>query len=241
MALKHELSKMILWNEQNAPRSRQQAIGPSELGGLCDRRLAYRIAGIRPVNLGADPWPAIVGTSIHNWLEEAINRYQREVEDLGYLTELRVQPDPMVHGRSDVFHVPTGTVVDHKTTGTKGMRNAKKGIVSEGYRVQVQLYGLGHERAGRVVKQVALIFYPRSGWLNDAQVWVEPYNREVALDALARLYDLADRLIEMDVGNNPQRFQLIDATPGDDCVWCPFYLQERDHDIAADDKGCPGR
>lgn len=232
---------MILWNEQHAPRSRQRAIGPSELGDPCDRKLAYRIAGIRPINLGADPWPAIVGTSIHNWLEEAINKYQSSVEDLGYITELRVYPDPLVKGRSDVFHVPTATVVDHKTTGTDGMRKAKKGIIPEGYRVQVHLYGLGHERAGRAVRNVALVFYPRSGWLNDAQVWIEPYDRNVAEAALARLYSLANRLIEMDIGANPQRFQLIDASPGDACIWCPFYSQERDIDIAADDKGCPGR
>ena len=64
-ALKHELSQVILWNEHNAPRSLQRAIGPSELGDPCDRKLAYRIAGIEPVNFG-DPWPAIVGTSIHD-------------------------------------------------------------------------------------------------------------------------------------------------------------------------------
>lgn len=241
-ALKRELSQIILWNERESPRSKQQSIGPSELGDPCDRRLAYRIAGAPAVNLGADPWPAIVGTSVHDWLEKAVNRYQSQVEDLGYMTELRVYPDPMVRGRSDVFNVRTGTVVDHKTTGTNGMRKVRKGQIPQGYRVQIQIYGLGHRRAGREVKDVALIFYPRSGWLDDAYVWVEPYDEQVALDALARMHAIAERLLDLDIENNPKAYQLIDASPGDSCVWCPAYNKNLiDIDVAASDKGCPGR
>jgi len=240
MALKHELSQVILWNEHNAPRSLQRAIGPSELGDPCDRKLAYRIAGVEQVNFG-DPWPAIVGTSIHDWLERAINRYQSTVKDLGYLTECRVYPDPMVKGRSDLFHVPTGTVVDHKTSGADGMRKIRKGIIPDGYRTQVQVYGLGHRRAGREVKSVALIFYPRSGWLDDAYVWVEPYDEQVAVVALRRLYRIAYELLDYDIESNPHRFQLVEPTPGDACVWCPFYLRESDVDTPASERGCPGR
>lgn len=240
-ALKQELSKIILWNERDAPRSRQQAVGPSELGGECDRRLAYRIAGAKPVNTHSDPWPAIVGTSIHDWLERAVNRYQSQVGDLGYLTELRVYPDLLVKGRCDLFNTRTSMVIDHKTTGVDVMRKIRKGLIPMSYRIQVQIYGLGHERAGRQVKDVALIFYPRSGWLDDAYVWVEPYDRQVALDALARMYAIADKLIDLNVEENPQRYQLIDATPGDACVWCPFFSKDLAIDIAASDKGCPGR
>lgn len=242
LELKRELSKIVLWNERESPRSKQQAIGPSELGDPCDRRLAYRIAGATPVNLSTDPWPAIVGTSIHDWLEKAINKYQSSVEDLSYMTELRVYPDPMVKGRSDVFHVKTGTVVDHKTTGADGMRKVRKGVISQGYRVQINIYGLGHRRAGRDVKRVALAFYPRSGWLDDLYVHVEPYDEQIALDALARMYRLADELIDADIENNPHRFQNFEASPGDSCVWCPFYNKNLiDIDTPASGKGCPGR
>jgi hypothetical protein len=241
MALKHELSKIILWNEREAPRSRQVAVGPSELGTECDRRLAYRIAGAKPTNTETDPWPSIVGTSIHSWLDTAINKYQSVKGDLGYLTETRVYPDPLVKGRSDLFNTRTGTVIDHKTSGPDGMRKIRKGIIPHGYRVQIQVYGLGHERAGREVREVALVFYPRSGWLDDCYVWVEPYDRKVAQAALARMYELADKLMDLDIENNPHRYGLIPATPGDACVWCPFHSREKDMDVAADDKGCPGR
>lgn len=241
MALKHELSQMILWNEQTAPRSLQQAIGPSELGDACDRKLAYRIADVPPVNTAADPWPAIVGTSIHDWLERAVNRYQSSVKDLGYLTEIRVFPDPMVRGRSDLYHAPSGTIIDHKTTGTDVMRKVRKGEIPESYRTQVQVYGLGHRRAGRDVKNVALVFYPRSGWLDDAYIWLEPYDEAVAKRAIDRLYRIAYELLDHDIENNPHRFQLIEATPGDSCVWCPFYLRESFVDTPASERGCPGR
>lgn len=241
-ALKQELSEIILWNEQNSPRSKQIGVGPSELGDPCDRRLAYRLAGVPAVNIWADPWPAIVGTSIHAWLEHAINVYQETNGDRGWLTELRVHPDELVRGSSDVFNVRTATVVDHKTCGAHTMRKLHKGQPPpDGYVTQVQLYGLGHTRAGREVKKVALIFYPRSGWLDDAYVWIAPYDEEIALKALERMYRIADQLIDFDIERNPHRFQLIDSAPGDSCVWCDHFCKEKDPDAAADQNGCPGR
>jgi hypothetical protein len=148
----------------------------------------------------------------------------------------------MVQGRSDVFNTRTKTILDYKTTGADKMRKLHRGQPpSPGYITQVHLYGLGHERAGREVKNVALLFFPRSGWLDDAFVWHEPYNREVALDALQRMYRIGFQLMDMDIETNPHRFQLIDATPGDNCVWCPFFNKDLSIDIAASDKGCPGR
>jgi hypothetical protein len=241
-AIKHELSKIILWNEQNAPRSRQRTVGPSELGHACDRRLAYRIAGADAVNLNADPWPSIVGTSVHDWLERAVNRYQQTVEDLSYMTELRVYPDPMVKGRSDIFKLSSGTVLDWKTAGPDVMRKLKlHHDVPEGYKIQVQIYGLGHRRAGRTVNDVALVFLGRTGWLNDMYVWHAPYDEAVAMAALDRMYRIGLQLIELEIENNPHRYQLIDAAPGDSCVWCPFFNRDKDPDIAADQFGCPGR
>lgn len=240
-ALKAELSEIILWNEQTSPRSKQQALGPSELGDECDRRIAYRIAGATPVNIWSDPWPAIVGTAVHDWLERAVNRYQGEVKNLSYLTELRVYPDPLVRGRSDIYKDDEGLIVDWKTTGIDGMRKLHKGIIPEGYKRQVMIYGLGHKRAGRQVREVALVFLPRGGWLDDMFVWRAPYDEQVALDALARMYRIGDQLMAMDIENNPHRYQLVEATPGDSCVWCPFFNKEIDVDIAASDKGCPGR
>lgn len=240
-ALKEELTKIILWNEREAPRSRQRNVGPSELGGDCDRRLAYRLAGIRPINVSMDPWPAIVGTSIHDWLERAINKFQSQVTNLGYLTELGVEPDQLVRGRSDLFNVRTGTVIDHKSAGTDVMKKVRKGDIPHGYRVQINLYGLGHQRAGREVRKVALAFYPRSGWLNDMFVHIEPYDEQMAVDALARMYRIGEQCIDLDVEQFAHRFEQVAASPGDACVFCPYLNRAMHFDDSASDKGCPGR
>jgi len=132
-------------------------------------------------------------------------------------------------------------VIDYKTIGVDGMRKVRKGQINPAYRTQIQIYGLGHERAGREVAQVCLVFLSRSGWLDDAEVHMEPYNKQMALDALARLYRIADQLIDLQVEENPHRYQLIDASPGDDCIWCAHHNRDLDPEIAASEKGCPGR
>lgn len=53
----------------NHPRSLQRAIGPSEVGIECDRRLAYKLLG-HPERDGGDGWLPTVGTGVHSWLEE---------------------------------------------------------------------------------------------------------------------------------------------------------------------------
>lgn len=240
--IKQDLQNIILWHERSSPRSRQRSIGPSELGDPCDRRIAYRIAGVEPLNKHGDPWPAVVGTAVHSWLERAINRYQKQHGYQGWLTELRVSPDNMVHGHSDLFHEPSGTVVDFKTTNKETISKLHRGSPpSPGYITQINLYGLGHERAGRLVKNVSLVYYPRSGWLNDAFVWQDIYKPEIAHQALARMYQIGFRLLDLEIEKHPQLFSEIDATSGDNCVWCPMFSRDMDPTIKASDKGCPGR
>lgn len=240
--LKRDLQDIILWNERSSPRSRQRAIGPSEIGNPCDRRIAYKIAGTEPANTDGDPWPAIVGTAIHGWLEKAIGRYQREKGDQGWLTEARVRPDGMVAGSSDLFHLPTGTVVDWKTKNSDYIKKLHRGEPPEpGYIVQINLYGLGHERAGREVKNVALVYVARSGWLNDTFVWHAKYDREIALQALERLYKIGFQLLDLDIENRPDNFAQVTSSPGDNCVWCPMFNKDMDPRVSASALGCPGR
>lgn len=240
-ALKKRLTSIISWADANSPRSLQVAIGPSELGTSCQRRLAYRLAGWREVNEHMDPWPAIVGTAVHAWTGESVQKFMTRTGAHDWLIEVELHPDPLVTGHSDLYQISTGTVVDLKTCGVTALRHLQKHGPSHEYKVQVHTYGLGHQRAGRPVNSVALVFVPRAGWLRDMYVWSEPYDERVALTALGRMYDLAYRLIEMDVQRYPSRFSEITATPGDACVFCPFYNPTPDQSVTADHLGCPGR
>lgn len=238
--MRQELTDIFLWAERNSPRSKQMAPGPSEIGDPCDRRLGMKIAGLATVNERMDPWPAIVGTAIHSWSEKAVLAFQEATGSRNWLTEQVVELDPMIQGHSDLYHIPRSAVVDLKTAGTDAMKKIISGGPPEGYITQVQLYGMGYENSGVPVKEVALAFVPRNGWISQMRVYSWPYDRSLAEEALARMYRIANRLMELDILNQPQRWIELEATPGRNCAWCPFYSpREPDRGPGAD--GCGGR
>jgi hypothetical protein len=238
--IKRELTDVILFADATSERSQQLAVGPSELGDPCDRRLGYRLAGFDAIN-NTDPWPAIVGTAVHSWLEAAVTSYNAFTGTANYLTELTVHPNDLVIGHSDLYDVRREMVIDWKTVNTKNMAKFREEGPSDSYITQVNLYGLGQIRAGRPVKKVCLVCLPRAGWLGDAWVWVDDYDENIALEALDRMYALGATLLDLDVLNNPYRWAQVPATPSRLCGWCPFYRQGSLPDgKGADDDGCPG-
>jgi len=118
------------------------------------------------------------------------------------------------------------------------MTEIRKGYVSEQYIDQVMLYALGHVRAGRRVDRVALIFFPRAGYLSGSYVWSAPYDQAVAEAALEKVQKVAGGLIYYKVMDNPDNWEKIPATPSKDCSYCNWYKP----DVAsASDAGCPGK
>lgn len=239
--LKSQLIDIIKWADKNAARSQQKTIGPSEMGDPCDRRIGYRVAEVPEVNDRFDPWAAIVGTSIHSWLDEAISSYVLAHGSSSWLTETRVQISQIIGGRSDLFNVDEACVIDHKGAGPSVMKKTVKDGPGPGYVVQVQLYGYGYEQLGLEVKKVALAFYPRAGWLRDMYVWTADYDRNVALAAIDRVSRIASQVIELDALKEGHRWQQVPATPSDHCGFCPWYVSDREAEVGANGSGCPGR
>src|SRR6478609_6341757 len=66
-----ELRAVIVRHANEAPRTLQRHLGPSELGAVCDRMVAGKMAAIPSTNNVVDPWASIVGTALHSWLEKA--------------------------------------------------------------------------------------------------------------------------------------------------------------------------
>lgn len=242
LQLKRELIDMIKWADRNSPRSLQTAIGPSEVGDPCDRRVGYKIAEVPEVNETYDPWAAIVGTAIHSWMDDAIKAWMKAHNSTAYKTETPVVLDEFVKGRSDLFRID-GTVIDHKGAGPSVMRKVQKVGPPPGYVVQVQCYGYGYEQLGYTVKKVALAFYPRAGWLRDMYVWTADYDRDVAVRALARLSRIASEIVNLDIlkEGHGHRWEQIHAEPSDSCGFCPWYRSGRDLEVGATESGCPGR
>ena len=97
-----------------APRSQQVRLGPSEVGEICDRQVVGKLAGAHRTNNVSDPWPSIVGTSVHAWLAQAFDDDNARDKLLRWLTEVAVEPAPGLTGHADLYDASEQAVVDHK-------------------------------------------------------------------------------------------------------------------------------
>lgn len=235
--LKQQLLEMILYAESRSPRNHQPQIGPSELGEECDRKIAYRLAGIPEINTAFDPWPSTVGTAIHAWLDKACSLWNTD-RDERYMTEVTIPFDFGAVGHGDVF--TEGVVIDWKTAAKDGMSKVRRSGPSAVHRVQVHTYGYGYVGMGYKVERVALVYVPRSGWIKDMVVWSEPYDESVAVAARDRMFAIANTAMNLQVLSNPHRWEQIDATPSDVCGRCPWFNGMRTNEEGASDQGCPG-
>lgn len=177
----------------NQPRSLQKKIGPSEIGAPCARRLGYKLLDI-PEKDQAPNWKATMGTGAHMWLETAFDRNNLAVAENGierWLIETRVNVGEAagieITGSCDLYDRWTGTVIDHKTVGPTQLKKYRANGPGQQYRTQAHLYGRGWQRAGLPVTTVAVAFLPRNGDLDEAYLWHEPYDEQIAIDGLQRL------------------------------------------------------
>lgn len=241
--LKTTLIDVILWAQSEAmnPRGKQAMIGPSELGTVCDRRIGYRIAGVPKVNMDMDPWPMVVGTAVHTWLERAFTVWnEANTRTPEWLTETRLNLDQVIQGTSDLYSTEFRAVIDWKGAGPDVMKKVRRDGPPLGYQVQAQLYGYGFSLQGLPVEKVCLVFLPRAGWLKDMYVWCQDYDQMIATAAIDRMYAIAQNLINLDTSTYPNRWNEVPATPSNDCGWCPYYSPSSENEVATD-RGCPGR
>lgn len=211
-------------------RSAQTHLGPSEIGTPCDRKLALSLMRRESTRLGNDGWAAFVGTCGHAGLDQmylwhgaGTGRYLREVEV--------TFPSAFVpRGRLDLFDRMTKTVIDFKFMGSWSLDNLKANGPSQVYQVQIHTYGMGLSIQGEDVRRVAIVGCPRaSSSLDDMYVWEEPYNPQIARDALARVEKIGKAVWD---GVPPEQFDVAD-----DCKFCPFYRKS----AQTLEDGCNGR
>lgn len=207
------------------PRSLQKRIGPSEIGKPCDRWILHKLNGDGEPDRGP-AWKPAIGTAVHDqlerWFDEA-NRGGGEVEQTEWITEWQVTVGTIggtsITGHSDLFHVPTGTVIDHKIVGPKQLTKYRIHGPSEQYRVQAHLYGKGFTDDGGwgPCRTVAIAFLPRDGELQNAVFWSEPYNPHLAGEAMLR----ANRLnLMLQVVGIDAALQAAPLCDDQWCTWC---------------------
>lgn len=194
-AIADDLRAMVAEHEAAADRSQQRHLGPSQIGSPCTRCLARHILGCPVTRPYDDPWLRIIGTAVHAWLDEAAASWVVRHDHARYYPEMRVQPDADLlpsGGRCDLYDADRRTVIDHKVVGQATLRRVRAGGPGHAYRRQAHLYGLGYANAGHHVKSVAIAYWQRGGRLSDLHVWTEPYDRQIADDALDRYRTIRD-------------------------------------------------
>lgn len=236
-----ELDAVIEGHVAGQPRSQQKRIGPSEMGHPCDLRIGYRLLGHPQTNKNQPlPWKPWIGTRVHEGLEEvfahanmAQPNWSVDGEDR-YRLEERVAVGRVgqntITGVCDFFH--NGVVIDWKIVGANALRRYKTAQdPGEQYRTQVHLYGLGWENAGHTVTHVAIYFLPRDQEWKQRYIWAEPYDRQIALNAIER----ADAIAQLVNKGGTAALGLL-RRHGSYCQSCPWF-KANSKDLT---RGCPG-
>lgn len=238
LEIREDVIEMVRWADANTPRHLQKKIGCSEAGHPCDRRIGYRLANVGEGGYFTnDPWPAIVGTAVHSWMEDAVHRFQQAHGLDHWVTEQEVWPSPVVKGHTDLYDAKRHLVLDWKFPSPDNLRKMREDGPSQQYKTQVRLYGLGHLQAGRPVKRVGIVAMGRQGWLKDAYVWTEEFDRAVAEAAVDRVLRIGRFLLSRDLAV-PDTWQTLKAEPSRLCHWCPWFRRDVKE---ASQKGCPGK
>jgi hypothetical protein len=236
-----DLRQVIVRQASRQPRSRQQFLGPSELGSDCDRQVVGKMISAPVTNHIPDPWPSIVGTAVHAWLAE---KFQMENELNGtirWLTETRVSPDPQHPGTADLFDLLEAALVDWKILGPTSIDKVRSpGGPSRRYRVQLLLYALGFRNYGARVDRIALVALPRTAATLDAMyIWehpVDPVADNALIAEVLRVTGIR-RMIAAEILKGGMRLKDVPFTPDEDeCFYCPLYRRA----AVRDGVGCPG-
>jgi hypothetical protein len=203
------LEELIWSRAARAPRSLQRTPGPSSLGTVCDRQLAYTMAGTAPVNHGADPWASIVGTAVHAWMADLFTALDGGAGR--YLVEHAVSYRE-IGGTLDLFDRRRRLLIDWKTTKLARLAQIRRLGPPESHVIQSQVYAAGLAEAGERPERAALVYLPVDGRLRDLYVWSAPVTPAVADSALARAEAL-------------RAVAPAEATPAPSrlCPWCDHY------------------
>ena len=239
-----ELLELIAFDIENQERSLQKEIGPSEIGSKCGRKVLYGMLQTPKVNMIAPPkLKAYIGQGAHKMFERMLDRYNlAHFTDWGYQERFYIEEEIQVGeidgepltGHCDVYDRATCTVIDWKTSGPTLLKHYRANGPGPQYRAQAHLYGRGWSTyRGLPVDTVMLIFVPRQGELRDSVVWSEPYDEQVALDALERCDGLAMAARMLGADSALQMLPAIEDFCGD-CNWFA------PHRSMATTLGCPG-
>jgi hypothetical protein len=206
-------AELLLEGDKRRPRSKQQELGMSEVGG-CRRRAGYRLAGVAPTNPGGSV-QAVMGTAVH----DAVERVFREMQKAGLLPagdlvehEVRFAG---VLGHLDRYDSIRQRVKDTKTTSQRWLDHIILYGADLNHTWQGHLYGAALNQAGHPVREIVIDYLARDTG-KDHQV-VIPFDLKHVRDALAWLKTVRE---------TPLEYLARDYEPESSfCGHCPFFTR----------------
>lgn len=210
-------------------RGKQEAIGPSQIGTPCERKLGYMlIFGAQSVSEDGeyagdvdDLWRMQVGTILHDWLDEQFKAAGPE-----WLASHRI--GGRAPGTIDIAELLKRLGVDFKCVAPSVLKTVASSAakIGEKYETQIDVYGLGLIADGYPIERVALLFLPKAGTLKDAVWYSRPINPQRALDAFARrdrIKTLVDGVSAAGIGDDATARLVLPVLPTaeDYCGSCP--------------------
>ena len=187
-------------------RSAQASIGPSEIASPCDYCVGRALCRKYPEYWweatpyrGDHSHKAWIGTAIHEKLDR--DHPHGEHEERLFIHHLEGYGD--IYGHSDLYQEDTS--VDYKTRDLNVIDEIRLDGPKSSEVYQIFMYAYGQELAGRDVKDVMVVYIPRdTNDPDEVEFVVAPYDRRVALKALARLEEIWDK-VRNHRGNELQR------------------------------------
>lgn len=238
-----QIRTIITRENRNHPRSLQKALGPSEIGHPCSRKLVLHLIDAPTCNPGFDPLPSELGIAYHARMERHMLAENMRLGRERYLTENRVVVwpagvegcDPALAGSADCYDTDEQRVLDWKILGDASMKGIERHGPITSYRRQLQLYGKGYELLGYPVKSVALVAIPKAGTTYGIRVYEYPYDPTVSDQVRERWHQLVVLADVLKVEEHPERISAIEAV-AEHCEFCPWFKRNPD----ASGYQCPG-
>ncbi|MSS84998.1 hypothetical protein FYJ24_09520 [Actinomycetaceae bacterium WB03_NA08] len=240
--LARDIESVLTYQILNQPRSQQKIIGPSEIGTDCEHCLAAKLAGWEQSEKGI-AWAPTIGTAVHALFEEFFHRNQLRIigqnpdqpvsmEAHRYWWEQKTMVgkigDQEIWGSTDLIDLTVGATVDWKLVGKSVLDNYRRKGPTPQYRVQAHLYAKGWNDAGVKVDHVSIAFLPRTTIkFSDRYWWSEPYNEQIAVDALAKANQIHTNLKALEAISVEVRDNWISSLPrADHCRDCERFQQD---------------
>jgi hypothetical protein len=238
----NELRDIVIRHANGSDRSQQRHLGPSEIGHVCHRQIAGKLAQLPPTNHVLDPWASIMGTAGHAWMETCLSQVNERLGRIRFLTEFKVTPTMGFEGHpgtGDGYDADHQAVIDHKFLGDTSMNKLRRSGPPRHYYVQFLLYMLGFLALGLPVQRIVLLAWPRTTSSLDGMY---VYEHQITEADYAFLRDVIEPELRYRkawaAAIVADQAQLMDV-PADtsDCIFCDFYRPQSARDGGP---GCPG-